>query len=95
MGRYGISLTQLADIISAMEKLVGEVDDAVTAVDKRVTDLHVEWVGATAQAQRDAHQRWVKGAREMHAGLDELRQAAQRAHDNYSGVLEANDRMWP
>jgi hypothetical protein len=32
--------------------------------------------------------------KQMHTGLREMRDAAQRAHGNYTSAVEANSRMW-
>jgi hypothetical protein len=60
-----------------------------------IADLHLSWDGATATAQRTAHDRWVAGVEEMNENLGQLREVARKAHGNYSRAVDLNTRMWP
>lgn len=93
--RFKIDLEQLDDAITVMEKFGTAVTEWLGEVDRHVADLHLDWEGAAATAQRISHDKWVTGVEEMNENLHELREVARVAHTNYSGAISHNTRMWP
>ena len=92
--RYSVDLAELDAVIGDMTGFERRLLDKLAELDDLVANLHVTWTGAAAAAQKDAHARWRSGASEMHQAIVEMREAAQRAHRNYSAAADANARMW-
>ncbi|MFJ4653917.1 WXG100 family type VII secretion target [Nocardia sp. NPDC088792] len=93
--RYKVDLELLDEAITAMAGFGDDADAMIAEIDAHINDLHMSWDSQAAQAQREAHQKWVSGAREIRENLDDLRGVAKRAHANYSATVETNTRMWP
>ncbi|MFI9410155.1 WXG100 family type VII secretion target [Nocardia gamkensis] len=93
--RYRVDLEQLDDAVAKMEKFGSRVQDWLGEVDRHITELHLAWSSEAATAQQAAHDKWVGGVNEMRENLDELREVARKAHQNYSAAIETNTRMWP
>ncbi|WP_043737202.1 MULTISPECIES: WXG100 family type VII secretion target [Nocardia] len=94
-GRYRVDLEQLDAAVDTMQKFGRTVEDWLGEVDRHIADLHLTWTSDAATAQRTAHDKWVTGVNEMRENLDELREVAKKAHQNYTAAIEANTRMWP
>ncbi|MGW4326003.1 WXG100 family type VII secretion target [Nocardia sp. NPDC004573] len=94
-GRYRVDLEQLDAAVDTMQKFGRTVEDWLGEVDRHIADLHLTWASEAATAQRSAHDKWVTGVNEMRENLDELREVARKAHQNYTAAIEANTRMWP
>ncbi|WP_433754668.1 WXG100 family type VII secretion target [Nocardia sp. CA-135398] len=92
---YKVDLEQLDAAIDTMDKFGRTVEDWLGEVDGHIADLHLTWSSQAATAQRVAHDKWVAGVDEMRAILDELRDVARNAHQNYSAAIETNTKMWP
>lgn len=91
---YAVDLDLLDLRIRQLEAFEKSLDAGLDSLERTVADLHGTWSGLAAQAQRDAHRRWVAGAREMRIALAGLRAAAQVAHANYQSAIAANLAMW-
>ncbi|MFE7802516.1 WXG100 family type VII secretion target [Nocardia sp. NPDC057440] len=94
-GRFRADLEQLDAAIDTLTKFSQTVEDWLGEVDRYVADLHLTWSSPAATAQRVAHDKWVSGVGEMRENLDELREVARKAHENYSAAIETNTGMWP
>ena len=92
--KYMVDLGELDGSISDMGTFDGRLQTHLDDLDRVVTQLHGEWHGAAAAAQRDAHQKWTSGAGEMRTALAEMQAAAKIAHANYTSAADANQRMW-
>lgn len=92
---YKVDLEQLDAAIDTMDKFGRTVEDWLGEVDRHIADLHLTWSSQAATAQRVAHDKWVAGVDEMRENLDELRDVARTAHQNYSAAIETNTKMWP
>ncbi|MGY5309185.1 WXG100 family type VII secretion target [Nocardia gipuzkoensis] len=93
--RYRVDLEQLDAAVDTMQKFGRTVEDWLGEVDRHIADLHLTWTSNAATAQRTAHDKWVTGVNEMRENLDELREVAKKAHQNYTAAIETNTRMWP
>jgi WXG100 family type VII secretion target len=91
---FGVDLDELQHKIEEMVAFEKKIEQALEHLDHVVEGLHLTWTGQSAVAHREAHAEWVDGMRAMRTGLVEMRDAAQRAHDNYTSAAEANSRMW-
>jgi WXG100 family type VII secretion target len=91
---YKVDLDLLDTRIAQMEAFERRLDADLARLDEAIAALHDTWSGLAAQAQRDAHARWLAGAREMRTALAGLRGAARIAHGNYQGAVTANRTMW-
>jgi WXG100 family type VII secretion target len=94
MLRYSVDLDELDRVIADMTAFEGRLTKHLAALDATVATLHGTWSGDAARAQKAAHDRWTKGAKELHKALAEMKAAAARAHRNYTSAGEANVRMW-
>ncbi|MCC3332939.1 WXG100 family type VII secretion target [Nocardia abscessus] len=92
---YRVNLTQLDEAIATMAAFGADVERWLRDVDGKVAELHLSWSSQAAQAQRDAHDRWMAGAAEMRENLEELREVARRAHTSYTTAVQTNVEMWP
>jgi ESAT-6 family protein len=92
--KYAVDLGELQQKIDEMASFEKRIEQALEHLDRVVEGLHVTWTGQAAVAHREAHEKWVAGMKEMHTGLVEMREAARRAHGNYTSAVEANSRMW-
>ena len=70
------------------------IERALAHLDGVVERLHITFTGEAADAHRTAHQQWATGMQEMKTGLVEIRDAAERAHTNYTNAVQTNARMW-
>ena len=95
MPRYVADLDKMTALIEAAEAVGKRIDERLDLVDRDVAALGAHFKGATATAHQAKHEAWMKGAREMHSALAELKANVQRAHDAYQGNVEHNMRMWP
>lgn len=86
------ALETFADQLAAFDRTA---ERHTSEVDRRIADLHEEWSGADAAAQAVNHQQWMEGLAQMRKALEGLEDAARKAHHNYQGVGEHNQRMWP
>ncbi|MGY2126395.1 WXG100 family type VII secretion target [Nocardia gipuzkoensis] len=93
--RYRVDLEQLDAAVDTMQKFGSTVENWLGEVDRHITDLHLTWASDAATAQRTAHDKWVTGVNEMRENLDELREVARKAHQNYTAAIDTNTRMWP
>ena len=94
MTRFAVDLAELDAVIADLRSFESTLRGRLVELDATVDELHGAWSGAAADAQKDAHARWKEGAEEMHRALVEMREAADRAHANYSAAADANARMW-
>jgi WXG100 family type VII secretion target len=92
--KYAVDLGQLQHKIDEMAAYEQKIEQALQHLDRVIERLHITWTGQAAIAHRAAHEEWVAGMKQMHAGLVEMRDAAHRAHGNYTSAVEANSRMW-
>ena len=61
---------------------------------RQMAALQSQWEGLAADAQSEAQEEWAKGMAAMHGALTELREAADLAHQNYTGAAATNLEMW-
>ena len=91
---YAVDLDELQQKIDEMAAFEKKMEKALGDLDRVVENLHVTWTGQAAVAHREAHARWAAGMEEMRRGLSEMKDAATRAHGNYTSAVQANSRMW-
>lgn len=94
MTRFSVDLDEVAAVVADLDAFERQLTARLGEVDRLVATLQSAWTGAAADAQAQAHRQWASGAAEMHSALLQMREAAQRAHENYSGAAEANTRIW-
>jgi WXG100 family type VII secretion target len=91
---YAVDLDELQQKIDEMAAFDQKIEKALGDLDRVVENLHVTWTGQAAVAHREAHAEWVEGMEEMRRGLTAMKDAAARAHGNYTSAVQANSRMW-
>lgn len=91
---FGVDTDKLMGIVEKMAQVEARIEAMITEADAEVSGLHATWVGTAAATQADAHRRWAEGAQEMRDALVKLREAAHKAHGNYTGAAKSNQTMW-
>lgn len=92
--RYSVDLDRLESVTDDMAAFERTLVRHLADLDRLIASLHETWVGDAAEAQRQAHERWRRGAEEMREALVQMRQAALDAHQNYSSAVNANQATW-
>lgn len=92
--RFSVDLDQLRTVVERMGAFDTALDVHLEKLDARIARLHTTWSGDTAQAQREAHDEWMRAAQGMRHALAAMRSIAQTAHGNYDAAVAANVRMW-
>jgi len=87
-GSFGVDLDQLDELVARLRGLVGFVQEHLGEFDRRAGKSLASWTGQTADAYAEAHREWAASARELNAGLDDMRSAAAQAHGAYTEAIE-------
>jgi len=95
MAGYRVDLVGLGRLVDATATLESTIEDAVTAVEKQIDELHVSWTGAAAVAHREAHDARMRAIADMRTALIELRAKLTTAQHAYGSVGRTNTEMWP
>ncbi|MFD6199554.1 WXG100 family type VII secretion target [Mycobacteriaceae bacterium NPDC060252] len=95
MEPYRVDCDDLLNFVVKLQRFAERAEEATEDADKIIMSLHESWSGEAASAQMAHHQMWTRAASEMHGALDDLRKAAQLAHNNYTGAVQTNSEMWP
>ncbi len=95
MKRYRVDLDELLAFADRLKAFDDRSDELTTAVDRLVNELHVTWAGEAASAHQLEHDEWRAAAQQMREAVTELTDAAQKAHTNYTEVIDINTAMWP
>lgn len=95
MRRYRVDLDELNSFADRLKAFDERSEQLTTAVDRLVKDLHMTWAGEAAGAHQSSHDEWMQAAARMREAVTELKDAAKKAHANYSEVIEINTAMWP
>lgn len=94
MTRFTVDLDELDAVARSLESygqiLAGKLADLRQAV----ADLHGDWQGEAADAQKVAHDRLATGAHDLHRALLEVQGAARHAHLSYVAAVRANQQTW-
>ena len=91
---YKVDLAELQRVLDRLDAWERTLQAKVADLDHAVQQLHGTWQGEAAAAQKAAHERLLKGAGEVRAGLATMHEAGRNAHDNYRAAAEANLRTW-
>ena len=92
--RFSVDLDRLDHVIDQMGAFDTALGEHLETLDARIARLHTTWSGETAQAQREAHDEWMRAARSMRQAQVTMRGVAETAHSNYHAAVAANVRMW-
>ncbi|MEN4475752.1 WXG100 family type VII secretion target [Mycolicibacterium cosmeticum] len=95
MTAYKVDLEVLLAFADKLQAFERRVEELAARVDRQVSELHGSWMGESADAQKARHDEWMQAEAQMRESLTELREAAARAHRNYSEAIAANVAMWP
>lgn len=91
---FAVDPEAIADALERMTDFQRTAEALLSEIDTTVKNLHLTWAGAAAAAHTEAHDRWSRGAAMMREALDQLHKAGSGAHDNYTAVIAANQKMW-
>ncbi|ATL69039.1 WXG100 family type VII secretion target [Nocardia terpenica] len=92
---YRVDLAGMQNLIDKAVGLEKRIDDRLRDIQKRVTDLHVDWIGQASDAHTQAAAEWAGGAAEMNTALGDLHKALDRARLAYHEAGRTNHGMWP
>lgn len=95
MKRYRVDLDELLAFTDRLKAFDDRADELTTAVDRLVKELHMTWAGQAAGAHQSSHDEWMTAAQQMREAVTELKDAAHKAHKNYTEVIDINTAMWP
>lgn len=95
MRRYKVELEELLAFADRLQAFDSRAEGLAAKVDQQVGQLHGSWFGESADAHKARHDEWMAASAQMREGLAELREAARRAHRNYTEAVAANTAMWP
>ncbi|UGU29884.1 WXG100 family type VII secretion target [Mycolicibacterium smegmatis] len=96
MKPYRVELEELHAFIERLRSFDQRADAISQSVNRQIEALHDgNWSGEAAEAHQARHAEWSETDKQMREALAELRAAADRAHRNYSEVIEINTAMWP
>ncbi|CAM3782942.1 WXG100 family type VII secretion target [Smaragdicoccus niigatensis] len=95
MTAYSANLPSLESLVSTAVDIGNAIEKRVSEVERAVDDLHVDWLGNSAEQHRENAQTWHRSMSIMRSALDDLRNAVAAARDAYSHNAEHNRRMWP
>jgi WXG100 family type VII secretion target len=91
---FSVDLARMQSVTERMAKFDTALDVHLDKLDHRIARLHTTWFGDAARAQRDAHDEWMRAARQMRSALATMRSITETAHGNYHAAVTANVRMW-
>jgi WXG100 family type VII secretion target len=94
MSEFAVDLAELDGLVEDLAAFTDRLDDRLHELETVVAAVQADWQGVAAQAQREAHRRICRGARELHAGLAQLRAVARHAHRCYTAAVSANAHTW-
>lgn len=94
MAAFSVDLEALLAAVDQMSHFDGQLEQSLARAKASVESLGLSWHGDAADAQQAAQTQWNDGADELRAALGQLRDIAERAHANYSGAVDVNNRMW-
>ncbi|WP_327095860.1 WXG100 family type VII secretion target [Nocardia vinacea] len=92
--RHSVDLEVLDSVIARMKGFEGFFNDQITAFDSAISKLQGVWEGNAAAAQQESHSRLMAAAEEIRQGVEDMRYAAEAAHQRYSAAVAANVEMW-
>ncbi|MFD0362803.1 WXG100 family type VII secretion target [Nocardia sp. GCM10030253] len=91
---FQVDLDHLDEIVARLSGLAGFISEHLDEIDDRVATLtNTGWESIAAQAYTEAHREWVTGAREFTEGIQDMSEAARKAHTSYSRAIELNLKM--
>ncbi|MDO3651070.1 WXG100 family type VII secretion target [Nocardia mangyaensis] len=81
---FSVDLDQLEQLTARMRGYMAAVADVLVALDAKAKEVEGVWVGAAAEAYREAYTEWTVGVADMQEGLAALEAAAKTAHQSYT-----------
>lgn len=91
---FSIDPDELSDILGDLTRCEGRLLRLGEDLARQMASLQSQWEGLAADAQREAQEEWASGMNAMRCSLAELRDAADLAHQNYTGAATTNLDMW-
>jgi WXG100 family type VII secretion target len=91
---FHVDPAALESVITVLSDFEKRAEEFIAEMERRVSALHVDWLGATATGHLEAQKKWAAGAAEMRTAVGELRGIVRQAHGNYGSAASANMSMW-
>jgi uncharacterized protein YukE len=89
---YTVDLVALDDLITHLGQFTDATDANVDRIDAYVAKM--PWQGETERAHKEWQAQWRSGVEDLQEGLRKIRDSAKTAHENYTGAIDANLKMW-
>ncbi len=94
MTAFRVNLDELDHVISRLTALGKILTDELGSIDSQVKQLHSSsWSGIAAAAHAEAHAQWAQSATEFNEGVQEMRDVARHAHEQYAKAHTTNVNM--
>ncbi|MFF3226423.1 WXG100 family type VII secretion target [Nocardia suismassiliense] len=91
---FHVDLDHLDQLVARLSGLAGFLRDHLAELERKVADLGAgSWDGIAAAAYTEAHRRWATGALEFVDGVNDMSDAAKRAHGHYTEAMTLNLNM--
>src|SRR5579875_3246378 len=90
VSRFAVDLELLDELVAELAAAGRSLAEIRSEVDRDVRRLQVSWDGGAARAQAAAQRRWTAAETGMRAALEQLREIASGALDNYRAAVVAN-----
>lgn len=91
---FSVDLDHLDEIVTKLSALASFIGERLDWIDARVAAAATTgWSGVAAQAYADAHREWIAGAREFVEGVQDMSDAARKAHENFTHAVDLNSKM--
>lgn len=89
-----VDFTRLRDAIEVMTHTLDVLEESHKELAERLQPLVAWWTGDAAASYQRAQDDWYAAAADMRALLGDLRNLAWTAHDNHTGAVHTNVRIW-
>ncbi len=94
MTAFRVNLDELDHVISRLTALATILTDELASIDSQVTQLDSSsWSGVAAAAHAEAHAQWAQSATQFNDGVQEMRNVARHAHEQYTKAQTTNVNM--
>ncbi len=93
-GDYTVDPDELIAIVRELKTCRTNLERNLTDLRRQMKVLQDSWEGLSADAQAVAQEEWEQGMETMNFALQDLTDASEYAHGNYTGAIQLNMTMW-
>lgn len=91
---FHVDPAALESVITVFSDFEKRAEEFIADMERHVSAMHVDWLGASAASHLEAQKKWAAGAAVMRTAVGELRAIVRQAHGNYGSAASANVSMW-